>query len=1169
MKKKLAFLLAAIMVITSLPGMTLMASSNNRISRTISTEANTLWLEYGMPVPAGDFTLPAVGARDIERAQSGANLLIELNHNVPAGAQFTVDLEGAAWYFRQEHRAAAAPGTPGGNFWATTTGPQIEVDIDDMEVEFTLTFAHNQFSVLEFPGADGTIFPLMPTGHSLNLLTQGVFNLDDSDPDFFDEVEATVAIEGTGVAADAPLDTDTFPQLDLTPAVLGPVAVGYVAVGVNSLDALGALAQVLRPIVANPLFDWDSIAIVGTDLVLTAVVDLADFAAVEYVTVNTTRITGTEGAAGTPPQAFFPRFYGPHTAAQAAGYPEGFAGGGVNWGAVRPNFVNAGLVRPLDTFIWEAATAPSDGNRSIAAGSRHVTFNPATQVTTFHNTTGYPGNIPYILEIVGGAWQTRATITLMAPSDVNAAPTVTGEARYDVIGIPLIMRTTRNDDIRVRVAAGFQQIANTTHVIGTHADGRVNIAFDTVTFRHHEIIVGRTRLTEQRAGSIPAGRWEFEMTAPSGYEWVLPDNLFVLLDSTLAWQNDGAIGQRQAARVASGLAANELPTNQITFRYNQRGQAVDRSRILVNVPANTIRPSTQGTGGTMWLLEYNATNQLRLVPENYDSFSDNDRLYVNFRNTHNNVLPSTRVFLATARDFGITLTRVADQGRTNAIPELISGRLEHDIRVLGTHNWQGGAYDDYHRAATVRFAETVSDSWWAMRNTVFTLPEGVRFLEVEIYDSRALVSNAASIGLHQGTNQATGNSRNPEPFFNTGLRRGSVTVNHETLTLHGLSVNPNGIGRFDMRIWLNIQVDFEGEILMTLANSAFRQVPDNYEASIVIAYAVSPITVETEVTEARVGFQFVSVADFSITENVAGALLQGEDVYITITDQIAVDMAIAPGFTQAVTDGNIRISNARTNTLLGWTGVGMGANQRGQLQFTIERASTIASTIEFTNVQVRIDRTVPFSNLSLVDTQGYDIHVWGRAVANNFRGLYGPSNDAPFVTTTGGARNERDLFPVGSISAQYVLIETPGEFAQGGDFGRYVRVPVPSSVVTVDGIERTLPVATWICPVSSSAMVPIRFISYALGLSEDAVMWDPETSTVTVDAGVRVVQFQTGNSFYVVNGVPIRMTNAAGAPVEMQIRYERSFVPFRALGNAFNIPVEWCADTATAIYNPR
>jgi len=150
-----------------------------------------------------------------------------------------------------------------------------------------------------------------------------------------------------------------------------------------------------------------------------------------------------------------------------------------------------------------------------------------------------------------------------------------------------------------------------------------------------------------------------------------------------------------------------------------------------------------------------------------------------------------------------------------------------------------------------------------------------------------------------------------------------------------------------------------------------------------------------------------------------------------------------------------------------------------------------------------------------------------------------------------------------------VLIETPGEFAQGGDFGHYVRVTIPGTVAYVNDVARTLPVATWICPQSSSAMVPIRFVSYALGLDEGAVRWDPETSTVTVDAGVRIVQFQTGNSFYVVNGVPIRMTNVAGNPVEMQIRYERSFVPFRALGEAFNIPVEWCADTATAIYNPR
>jgi len=1116
------------MVITSLPGMTLMASSTNRISRTISTENNTLWLQHGMTAPSGDFQSPHVfTGRDIERAQAGAYLLVEMNHNLAAGSQFTVDLDGAAWYFRQS-ASGFVPGAAAVDSWVEGAAGIATVDVSGLAIPFSFVVSVDDTNITTSLPANSPI-----TGHGIDFSQV----LIDATPTNLNTILTSppfVATPPSGVPGTVPA-TETTAPLGLAQTALGTAVAQWLAT-----PAGAAFTN-------SPVWTTE----------LNATAEFVTFTAQIPAGILTDLTVPTRvfnAVAGTPGAGSFahPAFYGPGTPI------------GLNWSTIRPNFGDG-----THTFDFLAATGTPGSTVPTPAGpatdGRYVTFNSATQMTTFWNLTPASyGTVPFRLDIAGGVFQNRATITLLA----DAVPAA-GGATGDVIAIPLVMRTTRDDDIRVRIAAGFHQIANTTHVIGTHADGRVNVAFEAVTMRHHQVDIGRMRLTEQRVGSIPNTRWEFELTAPSGYEWSLDNmtgaNGHVLIDATLAWEDGatGQTGQRPLTIHPSNVTNTTLENDDnVSVRFRENRNTEDRSRMIVHVPAGLIQPSSAGNGGSMIFFG------LRLLPDDYTAVVEGRDLYANVRNTRNTVLPNTNVRIGTARDFGITLTRVAGGGMTTDVPYLISGRLEQNIGVNGG-TWSGNAEDRYHRAANVRFQETIQDSWWAMRNTVFTVPEGVRFLQVEFYDSRQLpMTQAANRQLHEGTNLASANPLNPHPFYNIGRRAGSVTVNHNTLTLHGLSVNPNATARFDMRIWLNIQVDFDGDIYLTLANSAFRQVDDNYDAEVLIARAVTPIAVETEVTEARVGFQFVTVADFSIIENVAGALLHGEYVYVTITDEIAVDMAIAPGFTQSVTDGNIRISNVRTNTILGWSGV---SGDRGQLQFTVERASTVPSTIEFSNVQVRIDRTVPFSNLSLVDTQGYDIHVWGPAVARNFRGLYGSTNAYPFVTTAtqGAARNERDLFPVGSISEQYVLIETPGEFAQGGDFGRYVRVPVPSTVVTVDGVERTLPVATWICPTSSSAMVPIRFVSYALGLEEGAVRWDPATSTVTVDAGVRIVQFQTGNSFYVVNGVPIRMTNVAGEPVEMQIRYERSFVPFRALGEAFNIPVYWEAATATAVYNPR
>jgi len=1095
MKKKLAFLLAAIMVITSMPGMTMFAASNNRISRTIATENNTLWLEEGVRAGAGDIDNQHSG-REIQRWQEGATLQIDLTNNLSEGATFTVDLQNAAWYFRQSAVGGTATGPAA---WGVATPGYTTIAATDSE--FTVVIPEGQFDeTVMAGGGSGTL----PAGHGVNL---GAL---------------TVTIEpNAAFAADVTLHPEVG-STETPPA--NPVSgQGHRYIAANAAQtALNARvnAQFVPAWADQAIWTWSIDA--NDDLVLTANPTAA--------MIGNVLIPSQISLAAATMVGGHPEFLGPGT-----GTP------GLNWATIRGEAVNHTTDEPGHTF-------------NFIAGQRYVVFDSGSQVMSFYNRV--PGTVHYRLDVVGGTWQTRATITIL--NDVTGA-TSGNPVR---INIPLVLRTTSNNDVTVRVNAGFSQITNTTHVIGTHVDGRINVTVGGVTVRHHQIDIGRLILTETRPGSIPANRWEFELVAPSGYEWYTGSMNNVILDAPLSWVATDASGQRDMQRI-SASPSDELLTGaiaQVSVRYRTGGRnnTEDRSRIIVNVPQNRIQPSTAGTGGVMIL------TGLRLIPEDYDAIQDGRDLYFNVRNTVNTVLPSTNVRIGTARDFGITLTRVADQNRTAEVPELISGRMEvtgnNDGITIGTNNvWSGEAMDDYHRAATVRFEESIQDSWWAMRNTVFTLTEGVRFLQVEIYDSRH-VTGTAGDNLHRGTNQDGGNSLNPYPFYNTGRRTGSVTIDHGRMTLHGLTVTANERARFDIRTWLNVQVDFEGDIYLTLANSAFRQVADNYEAEVVIARAVSPITVETEVTDARVGFQFVTVADFDIIENVAGALLQGEYVYVTVTDQMAIDMMIAPGFSAAVTDGNVRISNIRTNTILGHA---TGARYRGQLQFTIERASTVASTISFTDVQVRIDRTVPFSNISNIETQGYDIHVWGPAVARNFRGLF-ESN--LFSNNATNRMNERDFFPVGSISAQYVVIETPGEFGQN-EFSNHVEVPIGQSHVYINGDRTELPVATWICPTSNSAMVPIRFISYALGLDEGAVRWDPETSTVTVDAGVRIVQFQTGNSFYVVNGVPIRMVNVAGEPVEMQIRNERSFVPFRALGEAFNIPVSWDAATSTAIYN--
>lgn|GEM_PF-6152070 len=799
---------------------------------------------------------------------------------------------------------------------------------------------------------------------------------------------------------------------------------------------------------------------------------------------------------------------------------------------------------------------------------------PAMLSGNFNNNNAQNNNVPYRLDINTSTAMNVATLHIMANAGAG-----------DRIVVPMVIRTTGDGDYRVRIETNIAHIQNTTVLIGSRQIGRTNAVAENLDARVGERRF-RLHIHEMNVGALVSSHdYEFELVAPRGWHWQLPamqdadannarlhsignngvanpnvsvgdSRLLIHTNRGLRWNTSAATWN---AEPSGGIAnAGGITVN---YAHDRHGRAQE-DRIHVMVPANTFRNHPTMNGELIF-------NGLRLVADDFEDINFSETLNVQIRNVGNrHVLTNQTIAVGNAIDFGFNLTRVPDN-----IPELISGRLEGRVipPATGSTAWdEDRINDDEHRAATVRFQETAIDSWWGERNMIFTLPEGVRFLKVDFEDVRHLTGTGPE-RLYAG-NVGTGNvSANRMPWFNTGARVGSaaVSIDHNRMVLHNFRTAENDRARFDMNIWLNIQVDFEGPIYLSLSNPGFRQLPDNYEVDIQIATAVRPIEVITQVSEARVGFQFVTVADFDIVENVPGALLQAEEVFVTVTDLMSLDMAFAPGFRTAVTDGNIRISNVRVAGGLGTLGAAdwhSWLNQTGgQMVFEVERASTVASTISFNDIQVRIDRTVPFSNISNIETSGYDIHVWGPAVAKNFRGLY--SRD--YVHGIGSANtrmNERDLFLVGSISEQYVRIETPGELAHAL-FGRHVAVPIPGSTVRIDSQEQDLGTETWIDAATSSAMVPIRFIAYALGLDQSAVRWDALTSTVTIDGGHRIVQFQTGNSAYLVNGVPVRMTNSEGVPVEMQIRDERSFVPFRALGEAFGIPVSWDPDTATAYYN--
>ncbi len=132
-----------------------------------------------------------------------------------------------------------------------------------------------------------------------------------------------------------------------------------------------------------------------------------------------------------------------------------------------------------------------------------------------------------------------------------------------------------------------------------------------------------------------------------------------------------------------------------------------------------------------------------------------------------------------------------------------------------------------------------------------------------------------------------------------------------------------------------------------------------------------------------------------------------------------------------------------------------------------------------------------------------------------------------------------------------------------------IRVSIGSVKAVSDGKDYTLDVAPYIQESSSSTMVPLRFVTVAAGGenaadadNSDIVEWNAVTKTAVIKLDNKTISFTAGSGKININGTESVMENGVCA----EIKNGRMFIPFRALGNAIGVDVDWEASTKTAVF---
>lgn len=153
------------------------------------------------------------------------------------------------------------------------------------------------------------------------------------------------------------------------------------------------------------------------------------------------------------------------------------------------------------------------------------------------------------------------------------------------------------------------------------------------------------------------------------------------------------------------------------------------------------------------------------------------------------------------------------------------------------------------------------------------------------------------------------------------------------------------------------------------------------------------------------------------------------------------------------------------------------------------------------------------------------------------------------------------------------ILEDEIEIEAVVEAGREVRMTDGRGYFYVNDDRFYMDASAYISPISDSMMLPVRFVSIALEIPEENIIWNDATRTVTIEKDDIVLEFTAGSNQMIINGVSRTILNEHRQPVQSEMTgpsnmESRMYLPLRAIATAFGVPVDFNDVTRTAYLNP-
>jgi hypothetical protein len=124
-----------------------------------------------------------------------------------------------------------------------------------------------------------------------------------------------------------------------------------------------------------------------------------------------------------------------------------------------------------------------------------------------------------------------------------------------------------------------------------------------------------------------------------------------------------------------------------------------------------------------------------------------------------------------------------------------------------------------------------------------------------------------------------------------------------------------------------------------------------------------------------------------------------------------------------------------------------------------------------------------------------------------------------------------------------------------GGTGTSAVFTIGQQAFTLNGEEKIMDVTPYIS--EGRTFMPVRYVAYALGITDDNILWNGDSQTVTLFNGDKTVKLEIGSNTMQVNDQLIIMD------VSPQIAGGRTMLPIGHVASAFGARIDWNAASQT------